>query len=59
MVNTFEALAFVINYQKNHLVPSQDLVFLGAWFMTVANLVCLPLEQAQVIASLVSRFKVG
>ena len=43
---------YLINVKKSHLVPSQDLVFLGAWFQPALNLVSLPLQRQRIQFSL-------
>ena len=50
---------YIINVKKSHLQPCQDLVFLGARFLTSQNLVCLPVEKVNKIVSMVLRFKVS
>ena len=58
-ISVLTRLGFVINGKKSSLVPSQDMVFLGARLSTTANLVCLPLEKAEAIRKLVLSFQVG
>ena len=58
-VDILQRAGFVINAAKSFLQPSQDLVFLGARFITAQNCVCLPEESARNIIALATRFQEG
>ena len=50
---------YIINLEKSHLVPTQDMVFIGGRFRTDLGLVFLPEERLRAILQILSSFRVG
>ena len=50
---------YIINLDKSHLVPTQDMVFIGGRFRTDLGLVFLPQERLQALLQAVKAFRVG
>ena len=51
------AAGYVINLAKSSLAPSQDMIFIGARLLTAQNLVCTPVDRAQVLVAYATRFR--
>lgn len=50
---------FIINLKKSHLVPSQNLIFLGAHIRSDKACVQLPVEKHATLLDLIAQFRVG
>jgi hypothetical protein len=57
LLNLLQQFGWVVNWEKSHLSPSQDLCFIGAHFMTSQGMVYLPSERKYNLISKVIQLK--
>jgi hypothetical protein len=56
VVHQFIRAGFILNLEKSDPIPTQDLVYLGARFLTAQGLVCLPIIRKEALLTVLRSF---